>query len=163
MYGGKAKELFLEGMKRLISRDYAPIAKKAVIAIAAVSLLLLGVTVYTGGHIVVTVIELAAASFACCWLLVMVPKRRIKRAWAAQESSGAVLTRTTRFYEDRMEIEKGTGDTLIVNYEDVADILESQHLLILVNKKGVGVMTAKDAFTKGDSEVVKELIREWCR
>ena len=155
------KELFLEGMRRLVNRDYAPIARKASIAIGVVWVLLLAITIYTHGHLFVAFIELAAAAFACFWLLVMVPKKRIKRAWRAQESAGGDMKRTTRFYEDRMEVEKTSGDVLIINYEDVADVMESEHLLIMVNKDRLGVMAAKDSFSKGDAAQVQELIRAW--
>ena len=158
------KELFTEGMQELLNDEYKPIAKKAIIAVAVVWLLLAAVTVYLKGRLVFTLIELAVALFVCYWLWVLVPKNRVKRAIRAQEEIPGGGERRIEFYEDRLEADKGEGETgLILNYEDVAKVLETPNLLILISVNHVGVMVSKSGFIKGDEKIVRDLLKEWSR
>lgn len=158
------KELFTEGMRQLLADEYRPIAKKAIIAVAVVWVLLAGVTVYLKGHLVFTLIELAVSLFVCYWLWVLVPKSRIKRAIRAQEGILGGGERRIEFYEDRLEADKGEGETgLILNYEDVVKVLETPNLLILISSSHLGVMVSKSGFIKGDENVVRGLLQEWSR
>lgn len=158
------KELFTEGMLELLNDEYRPLAKKAIIAVAVVWLLLAGVTVYLKGHLVFTLIELVVSLFVCFWLWVIVPKSRVKRAIRAQEGILGGGERRIEFYEDRLEADKGQGETgLILNYEDIAKVLESPNLLILISTSHLGIMISKKGFIKGDENVVRDLIKEWSR
>lgn len=158
------KELFTEGMTRLLDDEYRPIAKKAIIAVAVIWLALAGVTVYLKGHFVFTLIELAVSLFVCYWLWVIVPRSRIKRAVRAQEGKLGGGERRIEFYEDRLEADKGeSGAEVILNYEDVARVLETPNLLILISQSHLGIMVSKSGFVKGDADVVRALLKEWSR
>ena len=153
------KELFFEGMRRVDREDYMPAVKKALIVMAVLWALLAAVTFRAGGHVSVIVLELLVV-LAVGWTLVYsIPKKRSARAWRALcDDSGGELVRHIRFVEDRMEVEPGG---LIVNYEDVDKVLDTEHMLILVTSGKRGVMVPRDSFTKGGVSAVEGLIKEW--
>ncbi len=153
------KELFFEGMRRVDRENYMPAVKKALIVIALLWAVLALVTLRAGGHVSVIVLELLAV-LAVGWTLTRsIPKKRSARAWQALcDDSGGELVRRIRFVEDRMEVEPGG---LIVNYEDVDKVLETEHMLILVTSGKRGVMVLRDGFKKGDAAAVERLINEW--
>lgn len=158
------KELFQEGMKGIIKLEYTPTVKKLVVVLAAAWLALTAFTLWRGGHVVTLIIELVAMSAACLYVAVLIPRSRIKKGWKALlERSGDSMERVTRFYEDRMEVESGASEPLIINYEDVTRTFETAHLLILQNTEKLGVMAALDGFTKGGRDDVLALVREWSR
>lgn len=158
------EELFREGMERIMKTEYAPAVKKLLAVVIGTWLLLVGFTIWKGGSLVVTGIELLAVVVICVYMAVIVPRGRIKRGWKSMcQRSGGVMERVTRFYEDRMEIESGGAGALIVNYEDVTEVLETKHLLIFRSANKPGVMTALDGFTKGARDDVIALVAEWSR
>lgn len=154
------EELFREGMGELMNDEYMPAAKKMLIAMAVIWLVLALITLKLGGRIVLVVIELAVIAAAGVWMVAVSPKKRINRAWEMTKGREGGTDRRTCFYEDRLEVEQGN---LIVNYEDVARTIETENLLILISREGVGVMAAKDGFKKGDVQTVMALLEEWKR
>lgn len=158
------EELFKEGMERVVADEYRPIAKKAVIAVAAVWLILAAVTLHLRGHFVFILIELAVSVFVCCWLWVIVPRNQVRRSVSYRQRTGGDTDRKIEFYEDRLEADRSENDEgLIINYEDVVKVLETPNLLILMSANHTGVMVSKTGFTKGDETVVRELLKEWSR
>ena len=156
------EELSREGTMCLMKDDYFPTVKKLLIAAGVAWVLLVGATVWRGSWLM-AIAPTAVVIFLAVWLLVMNPRSRAKRNWKALRARlNDDLKRTTRFYEDRLEVESA-GSQLIVNYEDIRRVLESEHLLILINDEKLGVMAALDGFTLGDKETVLELVNEWSR
>lgn len=153
------KKLFFEAMRRMDGENYTPAVKKSLIVIALLWAVLAFVTFRAGGHVAIIVLELLVVLALAWTLLRSIPGKRSKRAWDTLcERSGGDLTRHIRFVEDRMEVAPGD---LIINYEDVEKVLETQHMLIIVTDGKKGVMVLKDGFTKGDGDAVKALINEW--
>lgn len=154
------EELYREGMNRIMENEYMPAAKKLLIALGVIWVILAYVTLRFGGGLLLVIIEFAAAVFAGFWMMAVSPKKRVTSAWAATRRAADGLDRHAMFYEDRMEVEPGD---LIVNYENVQKTLETEHLLILISDEGVGVMLVRDAYTLGGQETVMALLEEWKR
>lgn len=154
------EEMYRECMGALIQNEYMPAAKKMLVALGVIWVILAVITFKFGGGIVGVLVELAVMVFAGVWMMAVTPKKRISKAWEMTKRAGDGLDRHASFYEDRMEVEPGS---LIVNYEDVQKTLETEHMMVLISEEGVGVMLSKAGFTKGDPSVVKALLEEWKR
>lgn len=157
------KELYREGMKRIIQVDYTPTVKKLLIGVTAAWLLLMAYTVWRGGSIVALSFEFVFIILAVTYVAVIIPRGRIKKGWKALlDRSGGSMERFTSFYEDRLEVETSAGN-LILNYEDVTGVLETEHMMIIRSAEHLGVIVALDGFSKGSREDVLALIKEWSR
>lgn len=154
------EELFRESMALVVREDYMPSAKKLVIAMAVIWVLLAAITWRLGGRIIFILTELFVIGVGCLWVGVIAPKRRVSHTWDSIRNRGDTQRRHTCFYEDRMEVEPGG---LIVNYEDVEKTLESEHMFIIETNEKIGIMICKDAFIRGDWPTVQALLEEWKR
>lgn len=156
------EDVFKEGMRRIIRDEYGPMATKALAFLVVVWVLMTVFTFYMNGNIVLAVMEFVVIAAIAAWMELAVPHRRAKKGWeAAKRRSGEGMTRRTLFYEDRLEVEAGAVDTLVVNYEDVRKTLTTKNLLIIINCDKVGVMVALDGFKLGDKDTVLKLIKDW--
>ena len=152
------KELFYEGMLRVIKESYDPFRKKIMLALAVAWAVLAAVTVFQRGSLSYAVVELVVVVFIGVWLSVLVPRSKARRAWAALENRcGADLERATRFYPSYLEADNGIEE-ITVFYEDIRQILETEHLLVLLSVEKVGVLVARDGFISGDTVAVQALI-----
>lgn len=154
------KKLFYEGMLRLNRESLGSFTKKALLALALLWVALTAVTLATNGSIGYVLTELVILSLVALWLCIWMPWSKAKRAWKALEARcGSDLERTTRFYPDRMVVNSRESE-ITVSYEDVLQILPSEHLLVVTCENKVGVLLALDAFTAGSAETVQELLRQ---
>lgn len=154
------EELFRESMGLVVKKNYAPATRKLIIGLAVVWALLAVITWRLGGRIIFILTEAFVIGVGCLWIGVIAPRRRVNSFWENIKRRSDTQERHTRFYEDRLEVEPGS---LIVNYEDVMEVLESEHMFVLETNEGVGIMICKDAFTKGDWPTVQSLLNEWKR
>ena len=155
------KSLFYEGMLQVIGKRYFPFAKKVLLVLAALWAALAAVTLFMRGNSPIPVlIELLVVVLIGVWLWVYIPATRARRAWKALEDKcGGDLERVTRFYPDYMEVDSG-GETTDVYYEDVRQLLMTDHLLVLICEDRVGVLLARDGFTSGDADLVCSLVKK---
>lgn len=155
------KELFYEGSRKVALADLGPLAAKSLITLGVFWAVLTGITLIMNGGLLMPLLELVIIVAIAAWMLLITPARRSKNGWKKlQNRCRGNLTRTTRFYEDRLEVESGGGE-LVVNYEDIRRTVESRNLLVLINADKVGIMLALKGFTKGDKETVLKLLEEW--
>ena len=154
------KELCYEGMLRVIKESYDPFRKKILLVLAVAWAVLAAVTLFQRGSLPYAVIELVVVVMIGVWLSVFVPRSKARRAWAALENRcGADLERVTRFYPNYLEAGNGMEE-ITVFYEDIRQILETEHLLVLLSVEKVGVLAARDGFTSGDTTAVQALIEQ---
>ena len=154
------KELFYEGMLRVTRESYGPFTKKTMLVLAAAWAVLAVVTLLGSGSLSYAVVELVVVVLIGVWLSVFVPRNKARRAWAAMENrSGGDLERVTRFYPSYLETDNGMEE-ITVFYENIRQILETEHLLVLLSVEKVGVLVARDGFVSGDTATVQTLIEE---
>lgn len=153
------KSLFYEGMRRVSKDRYGKAAKLAVAALAVAWLVLAGTAVIQGGSPVHVAVELAVVVLAALWICKFVPWNKARRAYKQLESkSGGDLDRVTRFYGDHLEVDAwGTKTTVL--YSEVDEILYAKHLMLLVTKKGVGILLKLDGFIQGSPAEVETHIK----
>ena len=154
------KELFYEGMLRVTRESYEPFVKKIMLVLAAAWAILAAATLMGSGSLSYAVVELVVVVLIGVWMSVFVPRGKAKRAWMALESRcGDGLERVTRFYPDYLEADNGLEE-ITVFYEDIRQILQSEHLLVLLNVEKVGILVARDSFVSGSAAEVQTLIEE---
>ena len=152
------KKLFYEGMLRVTKERLGPVIKKVLIALAVLWAVLVAITLLTKSSPSYALVELVVLIAVGIWLCVYIPRNRAKRAWKAlEDKSGGEMERVTRFFPNFLEIESG-GETTVISYEDVLQLLLTEHLLVLTCKEKVGVLIARDGFVTGDENTVKTLI-----
>ena len=151
------KELFYEGMLRVIRESYDPFKKKIMLVLAAAWAVLAVFTLTGSGSLFYAVVELVVVVLTGVWMSVFVPRSKARRAWAALENRGGDLERVTRFYPGYLEAGNGVEE-ITVFYEDIRQILWSEHLLVLLSAEKVGVLVARDGFVSGDMAAVQALI-----
>lgn len=153
------KTLFYEGMLRLNRESYGAFSKKIVAVLAILWVVLAAVTFGNGGSMGFVVTELIVLILVVIWLCVWMPRSKAGRAWKALEARcGSDLERTTRFYDTWLEI-NSNEDEIAIFYDEVRQILPSEHLLVLTCENKVGVLLARDSFTIGSAEEVQALIQ----
>lgn len=153
------KSLFYEGMLRVSAEHYGKLAKKAILFLGAVWLLLTAVTVWLQQSLVYVAAELVILCLIALWIGVYMPRNKAKKAFRAMEGKyGADLDRVTRFYEDRLEVE-AAGQRTAVFYSEIARILPSKRLLVLVTADKTGILLALDGFTPGGEAILRERIK----
>ena len=154
------KPLFYEGMLRVSKESLGPFAKKILLVLAILWVILAAVTLFFSGSPIYALVELVVIVLIGVWLCVYAPRNRARRAWAALESRcGADLERVTRFYPTYLEIDSG-GEETTVFYKDVRQVLLSKHLLVLTCADRVGVLIARDGFITGDMAAAQALIEQ---
>ena len=152
------KKLFYEGMLRVTEESYGSFAKKVLLFLAVAWAILAVVTLMGSGSLSYVVLAFVVVLVIGAWLTVFMPRGKTRRAWAALESrSGGDLERVTRFYSSYLEADNGSEE-ITVFYEDIRNILQSEHLLVLLSVEKVGILVARDGFLSGDLAVVQTLI-----
>ena len=153
------KELFYEGMLRVIKESYDPFIKKVMLVLAAAWAVLAAFTVFMRGSLSYAVVELAVVVLIGVWLSVFVPRNKARRAWAALENRGGDMERVTLFYPGYLEAGNGVEEVTVF-YEDIRQILQTEHLLVVLSVEKVGVLVERDGFVSGDTATVQALIEE---
>ena len=152
------KELFYEGMLRVIKESYDPFKKRIILVLAIAWAVLAAFTLFQRGSLFYAAAELGVVGFIGVWLSVFVPRNKARRAWAALEArSGAGLERITRFYPSYLEADNGIEE-ITVFYADIRQILQTERLLVLLSVEKVGILVARDGFVSGDAAFVQALI-----
>ena len=155
-----SKELFYEGMRRVSREYYRKSLKTALLLLALLWLALSAWTLWQSGSLSYMLLEFAVLAAVSLWLAVLLPRSKTRRAYKAMENAGvAQAERLTRFLDDELEVEV-EGRLRRFPYEQIADCLRTEHLLLLITKDKTGVMLPHDAFTKGTEEAVLRLIEQ---
>ena len=155
------KDLFYEGMLRVINENFAPFAKKCVAVLVVAWVVLAAFSLITSGNPGFAVIEGIVLLCVCFWLCVYVPRNRAKRSWKAMSASAdGELTRTVKFFPTWMEVESQDGEETSLLYSEISKILETKNLLVITGPDKLGIMVARDGFTTGSLDEVMSFIRD---
>lgn len=154
------KALFFEGMRRVSREGYGKFAIKALLALAMLWIVLLIITLASGGDVLHTFGYLAILALIGVWICLVMPHSNAKRAFAKlQAQSNGHLQRTTCFFDDYLQITAENTVTTI-SYSQVTRILTSKHLLILTCEDKRGILLLLNGFSVGDARIVRLLIEE---
>lgn len=154
------RPLFTEGMLAVWRRGSGRSVALLLTVVGLAWLALTAVALLRGGSLAFPLTELVVLALVSLWALVWLPRGKARRAYAALEARGAAEgERVLRFFDDRLTLSvAGTEKTL--PYAEIASILHSRHLLILVSGDNTGILTKNDSYTLGSEETVISLIHE---
>ena len=153
------KELFSEGMRRVIAENYGKTAKRAVLALLGAWIVLAVVTIVLRQSPVYIAVEAVVLALAALWVSVYIPRAKTRAAWKKLSALyGDNLERTTRFYEDRLVVD-AAGREIALAYEEIARVLSSERLLILVSADKTGILVKRDSFIRGSEQTTLAIIR----
>ncbi len=83
-------------------------------------------------------------------------KRTYKRMQVLANEKTVNLT--TRFYQERLELNYNNGDKRFIQYNDLRNYYITKNLYILAARENLVTMMKKDSFTKGTMEDAHKLI-----
>ena len=150
------KSLFVEGMLRVSAERYGKFAKKAAVFLGGLWVVLLIVTLVLRSSLLFVLGEFVIIGLIILWLCVYMPRHRAGRAFKAlKDRCGGDMERETRFYKDRLEIE---GIEKTIAYSEIAEVLTSKRLLVLVCEDKTGVLLSLEGFIVGDAEAVHKKV-----
>lgn len=154
------KGLFTEGMLRVWAENTGRSIKKLLAVLALAWIALTAYTLFQGGSILFPALELLVLALVVLWAAVYLPRYRARRAYKAmEERGGAESERVTRFFPDRLEVHTD-GHLTETDYSDLAQILQSENLLILIAGDKTGVLLKRDSFARGTEDEVLRLIND---
>ena len=151
------KDEFVEGRLALSRDNFNAAAKKLGLVMLILLAVLIGASILLGMGPFSVAMELLILRFMALWLLVLFPRSSAKTAYKALVKKAGEPERTTRFYEDHLEIE-GPGVHAVLSYEQIVQIRRTKRLLILFTDEKGGVLLRPEAFTKGGEALVRQLI-----
>jgi hypothetical protein len=152
------RENYLEAARKTFSRPYRIFCFTA----AIVFLALAAVFFYLGDWVTPIVLCLGAAFLLvlCFAGYRLVGGRQYRQILVA--NANATPERTTRFFEDRIEITSGNGAQSSWPYEQLVRILETEHLLLLMLPMRVMILLDKRGFTLGDEAGLRSFLARRC-
>ena len=152
------RDLFYEGMGRVLEKTYGKTANRAVLALLAAWLLLTAATLLLKQSPVYIAVEAVVLALLALWIKVYVPRRKIRAAWKKLDASRLPnKERTTRFYDDHLVVQTANREVEIP-WEDIDEVLTSERLLIIIATDKTGVLVKRDAFVKGSESTVLALV-----
>jgi hypothetical protein len=154
------KELFFEGMLRVSRNSYGKYSLKAAGLFFCIWLVLLIITLLTGGSMGTVIFSLGVVLLVSFWICIWTPRSYAKKAWKKQQNTyGEAMKRITRFYDDHLEI-RGDCPEKTVTYDNIKEIKESKNLILLVCYDKMGILLSQTGFTQGNVDIVRELIEK---
>lgn len=152
------KSLFYEGMGRVMQQTYGKTANRAVLGLLAAWAVLAAATLILKQSPVYLAVEAVVLSLAALWIKAYLPRYKARSAWKKLEAAyGADMERTTCFYTDRLTVHAADREVTVA-YEEIAQKLSSEHLLILVSTDKTGILVKRDSFTKGsEAEIMARI------
>lgn len=154
------KSLVYEGTLRVSRESYGKFVGKVLLVLAGLWVVLLGITLASGGDVSQTLVYLAIVAFVALWIGFIMPRSTAKRAYAklVAQSDGD-LHRTVSFYEDYLQI-TAENSVSAIDYCQVTQVLTSRRLLILTCQDKRGILILLKGFSLGDAQIVRLLIEE---
>ena len=88
-------------------------------------------------------------------------KSELRRKYSAfQRKNGDVSERTVYCYRNYLMIETGDGEPVQIDYPDIRDHRETEHLYLLLCADHTGVMLARDGFQTGSWQALLDAIEK---
>lgn len=155
------KALFYEGMQVVLRDGYEKTAKKLILLLTGLWAIFFAVTLILKESMAFVLVESVVLGLIALWLLVYMPRRRANRAWKRLIlRCGDDLERTTTCYDDRLTI-LAAGNETTVQYAEIAKILRTPHLLVLVDQNKTGVMLTHNGFTSGSEAELESNMKRY--
>lgn len=155
------KKMFHEGMAAV-----ADPKTKLTLRIATIIIVILfaafGIySAVTSGNPLMLVGECIFIIVIAAWVLYFMPRSNINTKYKIMSrNANGEPQRSVTFYEESFAVYAEGGKSITVSYKNVKEIKETANLFIFVCKDQPSVMIAKNGFTKGSIDIVRETINK---
>ncbi len=148
------KDLFYEGMLRVLRKRDGVFTRRVILVLLAAWTLISVFSLHSGGSVFLVGSEFVVVMLVILWILVYIPRHKASSGFKdLRNRCGDDLDRTVIFYSDHLEV-LSSGTSLSVGYDEIADIITSRNLLILIPESGPSVAVTHDGYTLGSEESV---------
>ena len=153
------KALFYEGMLRTWKERTGKTTKTLLFVLAGLWIVLAVLTLILRESPAFLVVEFFVLGLIALWVEVLLPRQKAGKAFKRfQARYFDNLERTTECFEDDVVIHAGDNE-IEVDYGEITEILQTEHLLILVSSDKTGVMLTHNGFDVGDEKTLLAHIR----
>ena len=154
------KSLFAEGHAAIFSKQRQRMMLSCGIIFCVFGLILLAVQVRMPVASMLSFPAILSGVIVVIFALTL-QKSELKRKYAAfQRKNGDVSERTICCYRNCLMIETGDGEPVQIDYPDIRDHRETEHLYLLLCADHTGVMLAKDGFQTGSWQALLDAIEK---
>ncbi len=152
-------ELFWEGFELTFNRKAQKNLRLCGIILALCGALALAVQMLFHKMLVIWFPLLFLGIFTVIWSFFL-PKNTAKKKYKAmcRWKKDVIPQRDTEFYQDLLIILDGDTELRRVEYANVREVRETEHLLVLLCEDGAGILLEKAGFQENGLEKAKELI-----
>ena len=152
------KQLYMEAMLQISREGYVKAAGKVICLILGLWCVLAVYMLATEKNPEQLVGPLIVIAAVALWVLVGMPRYYARRAWRSlQAKYGTDMERSIDFYEDHMEVHSESVE-MKIPYENISKVMHSKRLLILICNDKTGILVARDGFSAGSENTVRDLI-----
>ena len=154
------KSLFAEGHAAIFSKQRQRMMLSCGIIFCVFGLILLAVQVRMPIASMLSFPAILSGIIVVVFSLTL-QKSELKRKYAAfQCKNGDVSRRTINCYRNYLMIETGGGEPVQIDYPDIRDHRETEHLYLLLCADHTGIMLTKDGFQTGSWQALLDAIEK---
>ena len=154
------RQLFTEGYGAIFSKRRQKMLLYCGIVFCAFGLILLAVQVRLPVASALSFPALLSGVIVIIWALTLRQTELCRKYKAFQRRNGDLSQRTVTCYGSSLTVETGRGEPTQIDYPDIREHRETEHLLILICADHSGVMLAKDGFETGSPAAVLTAIEK---
>jgi len=154
------RALFAEGHDAIFSRRRQKMLLYCGIVFLAFGLILLAVQVRLPVASTLSFPALLSGAIVVIWALTL-QKSELRRKYKLfRRRHGESSPRTIRCYSHYLTVETGSAQPVQIDYPDIREHRETEHMLILICADHTGVMLARDGFETGSAAALLEAIEK---
>ena len=103
---------------------------------------------------------LITGAFVTVWALTLQKSELKRKLRAFQAVNGEAPERVTQCYRDYLTVETGRGEPVHIDYPDIRESKETEHMILLICNDHTGVHLSKDGFETGSWDVLQAAIEK---
>ena len=154
------KELFAEGHSAIFSKRRQKMLLYCGIVFCAFGLILLAAQMRLPVASVLSFPAMLSGIVVVVWALTLKRSELRRKYRAFQLKNGDISARDIHCYRTSLTIQTGNSQPVQIDYTDIRDHRETEHMLILLCADHTGVMLAKDGFELGSRDALLDAIEK---
>ena len=154
------RELFAESHRAVFSRRRQKMLLYCGIVFLAFGLILLAVQMRFPVASALCVPALLTGAFVLIWALTLEKSELIKKLRAFQARNGDASARTITCWRNCLTVDTGRGEPVQIDYPDIREFRETEHLHLLICADHTGIQLAKDGFETGSWTALTDAIEK---
>ena len=154
------RELFAESHAAVFSHRRRKMLLYCGIVFLAFGFVLLAVQTRFSVASALCVPALLSGIIVVIWALTLEKSELRKKYKAFQRRNGDASERIISCYRNCLTIDTGTGEPVQIDYTDIREHRETEHLILLICNDHIGVQLAKDGFETGSFQTLLTAIEK---